>query len=215
VTPAIVEVPTPAFPPERPLEHPDALDLDGWEQSSAAAVDAFPQEPENALSRGTNPASEPHTVPSALAMPLRSSRRIPPLALAGAAVVIAAVAFFAFRGTSDDTGRTDPVVTETPPPAPRPASEPAPAPVATPPPRAEIVTSRQVWMRVMVDGEKVIEREVPPDTRIPLNPAAQFVVRAGDAGAVKVMIDGKDQGAFGVDGRVATRAFTVPPKGRE
>ena len=105
------------------------------------------------------------------------------------------------------------MATETPAPAPQPASP--PAPVAAPPPRAEIVTSRQVWIRVIVDGERVIEREVPPNTRIPLNPAVQFVVRAGDAGAVKVAIEGKDQGPFGVDGRAATKAFTIPPKARE
>ena len=204
VTPVTVEVP-PAFP-ERPRKQPDALDLDDWEQSSPAGVNAFPEEPGK---------SEPRTVPAALVIPLRSSRRIPPVALAGAVVVIAGVAFFALRGTGDGTGRTDAGVTETSAPAPQPPSPPAPAPVATPPPRAEIVTSRQVWIRVMVDGQKVIERELPPNTRIPLNPAAQFVVRAGDAGSVKVTIDGKDQGPFGVDGRAATKAFAVPPKARE
>lgn len=214
-TPATVEAP--AFPPERPHEHPEALDLDRWEQSSATGVNAFPEEAEERLSGGTNAAfaSEPHTVPSALAIPPRSRHRIPPVALAGVGVVIAAAAFFVFRGDGDETGRTDTVAAETPAPAPQPASQPAPAPAPTPPPRAEIVTSRLVWMRVMVDGQKAIEREVPADTRIPLNPAAQFVVRAGDAGAVRVMIDGKDQGPFGVDGRVATKAFTVPPKPRE
>ena len=214
VTPAIAEAP-PAFPPERPRKHPDALDLDTWEQSSATSVNTFPEETRQGRSADMSPgyASEPRTVPAALAIPLRSRRRIPPAALAGAAVVIAAVAFFALRGTSEDTGRTDAVGTETPAPASQPA--PAPPPVATPPPRAEIVTSRQVWIRVTVDGQKVMERELPPDTRIPLNPAAQFVVRAGDAGALKVMIDGKDQGPFGIDGRVATKAFAVPPKTRE
>jgi len=214
VTPAIPEAP-PAFPPERPRKHPDALDLDTWEQSSATSVSGFPEEARQGRSGDMSPgyASEPRTVPAALAIPLRSRRRIPPAALAGAAVVIAAVAFFALRGTSEDTGRTDAVGTETPAPASQPA--PAPPPVATPPPRAEIVTSRQVWIRVTVDGQKVMERELPPDTRIPLNPAAQFVVRAGDAGALKVMIDGKDQGPFGIDGRVATKAFAVPPKTRE
>jgi uncharacterized protein DUF4115 len=209
VTPAPVEVP-PALPPERPRKHPDALALDDWEQSSATAVHAFPEESGKGRAGDMSPASasEPRTVPAALAMPLRSSRRIPPVAIAGAIVVIAAVAFFALRGTSDDTGQTDAVATQTPAPAP----QPAPAPVAAPPPRAEILTSRQVWIRVMVDGQKVIERELPPNTRIPLNPAAQFVVRAGDAGAVKVLIDGKDQGLFGIDGRVATKAFAVPPK---
>ena len=216
VTPAIVEVP-PWFPPERRLKHPDALDLDNWEQSSPPGVNPFPEESGKGRVGDMSPAfaSEPRTVPAALAIPVRSSRRIPPVALAGAVVVIAAVAFFAWRGTSDDTGRSDALSTETSAPAPQPASQPAPAPVAAPPPRAEIVTSRLVWVRVMVDGQKVLERELPPDTRIPLNPAGQFVVRAGDAGALRVMIDGKDQGPFGIDGRVATKAFAVPPKTRE
>ena len=212
VTPSNVEVPPPAFPPERSRKHPDALDLDDWEQSSATAVKAFPEETGKEHSSDMSPAfaSEFRTIPAALAIPLRSGRRVPPAALAGAAVVIAAAAFFALRGTGDDTGGTVAAATESPAPASQPA--PAPAPVAPPPPRAEIVTSRQVWIRVMVDGQKVIERELPPNTRIPLNPAAQFVVRAGDAGALKVVIDGKDQGPFGLDGRIATKAFAVPPK---
>lgn len=217
VTPPIVEAPPPDFPSEWPPEQPDALDLDHWEQSTATGVTAFPEESDKGVSGVTGPvfASEPRTIPSALALPLRSSRRFPVVAVAAAVLVIAAVAFFALRGTSDDTARTDAAAAETPAPRPPPQPAPAPPPPPLPPPRAEIVTSRQVWIRVMVDGQKVIERELPPNTRIPLDPAAQFVVRAGDAGAVKVAIEGKDQGPFGVDGRVATKAFTVPPKARE
>ena len=70
-------------------------------------------------------------------------------------------------------------------------------------------TVRKVWVRVMVDGQKVIERELPADTHIPLTPTSQVVVRAGDAGAVRVSIAGKDQGPVGRDGEVATKAFTV------
>ena len=68
---------------------------------------------------------------------------------------------------------------------------------------------RKVWVRVLVDGQKVIERELPADARIPLTPISQIVVRAGDAGAVRVTIAGKDQGPVGRDGEVATRAFTI------
>jgi hypothetical protein len=129
----------------------------------------------------------------------------------GAAVlVIAVVAFFALRGNGDETAPTDQVAAEPPAAAPQPA--PRPAPVDLPPQRAEISTLRQVWIRVMVDGQKVIERELPPNTHIPLNPVSQFVVRAGDAGAVRVAIEGKDQGPVGADGQVATKAFSVPPK---
>jgi hypothetical protein len=197
LAPANVDGHRPDFPSERSLDLPDALDLDNWEQASDPA---FP--------------SELRTVPSVLAIPDRSGRRIPPAVLVAAVLVIAAVAFFGLRGKSDDTGQPDPVAVETP--APQPAPQAAPPPVAAPPPpRAEISTLRLVWIRVMVDGQKVIERELPPNTRIPLNPAAQFVVRAGDAGAVRVAIGGKDQGPVGADGQVATKAFTVPPKVRE
>ena len=84
----------------------------------------------------------------------------------------------------------------------------APAAVA-PPPAAEVSTVRKVWVRVLVDGQKVIERELPAGARIPLTPTYQVVVRAGDAGAVRVSIAGKDQGAFGPTGQPATRRFTV------
>jgi hypothetical protein len=37
------------------------------------------------------------------------------------------------------------------------------------------------------------------------------VIRAGDAGAVRVSIAGEDQGVLGADGVVATRTFAVKP----
>lgn len=212
--PARIEAPPTAFPSELPSEPPDALDLDGWDRTSASGVDAFPEE-----SRMETPATrdpfgiESRSVPVALSMPGRSGKRIPPAAGVGAAILlIAVVAFFALRGNGDETAPTDRVSAEPPAAAPQPAAQPAPPPVDMPPQRAEISTVRQVWIRVMVDGQKVIERELPPNTHIPLNPVSQFVVRAGDAGAVRVAIEGKDQGPVGADGQVATKAFSVPPK---
>ena len=76
--------------------------------------------------------------------------------------------------------------------------------------QAEVTTIRRVWMRVTVDGERVVEREVAEGTKIPLN-GSQIVIRAGDAGAVRVSIAGKDQGVFGPAGQAATRTFTVKP----
>ena len=211
---ARIEAPPPAFPSELPSDSPDALDLDSWDRTSASGVDAFPEE-----SRMETPATpdpfriESRSVPAALSMTGRGGKRIPPAAGVGAAVLlIAVVAFFALRGNRDETPPTDHVAAEPPAAAPQPAARPAPPPVDMPPQRAEISTLRQVWIRVMVDGQKVIERELPPNTHIPLNPVSQFVVRAGDAGAVRVAIEGKDQGPVGADGQVATRAFSVPPK---
>ena len=72
-----------------------------------------------------------------------------------------------------------------------------------------VSTLRRVWVRITVDGQKVMEQELPADARIPLTPKSQVVVRAGDAGAVRVAIAGKDQGPVGRDGEVATKSFTV------
>jgi hypothetical protein len=44
---------------------------------------------------------------------------------------------------------------------------------------------------------------------MPLNATAQVVIRAGDAGAVRVAIGGKDQGPLGPAGQPATRTFAV------
>jgi hypothetical protein len=212
--PASIEAPPPAFPPELPSDSPDALDLDDWDRTSASGVDAFPQESSTGTSAARGPFQiESRAVPAALSMTGRSGKRIPPAAAVGVAVLlIAAIAFFALRGNGDETAPTDRVAAEPPAAAPPPAAQPAPPTVDMPPQRAEISTLRQVWIRVMVDGQKVIERELPPNTHIPLNPVSQFVVRAGDAGAVRVAIEGKDQGPVGVDGQPATKRFSVPPK---
>lgn len=89
--------------------------------------------------------------------------------------------------------------------------EPVAAPAAAaqpPPPAAELVALRRVWVRVTIDGERVLERELPADTRVPLEAGEIIVVRAGDGGAVRLSIRGEDQGVLGVDGQVITRTFT-------
>jgi Domain of unknown function (DUF4115) len=115
---------------------------------------------------------------------------------------------------------------ESPPPsvapdAPAAASAPVPAPAAAPPPavaaaaassESAITTVRRVWMRVIVDGERVVEREVPAGTRVPLNAEKTIVIRTGDAGAVRLAIRGEDRGVLGGEGEVVTRSFAVPPR---
>lgn len=105
---------------------------------------------------------------------------------------------------------TPPAADATPAPG---AGEPAPAPAAPPPvPAAELTTTRNVWVRVIVDGERVLERELAADSRIPLTPTRTIVIRTGDAGAVRLTIGGKDQGILGREGQVVTRTFTVPDR---
>ena len=112
----------------------------------------------------------------------------------------------------------------TKPPAPAPAAanrQPAaarpdtgvPAPVASSgPARAltvRMVTLRPVWARVTVDDKKVLEREIPGGQTIPLGADRSIAIRAGDAGAVRVTVDGKDLGPLGRDGQPATRTFSA------
>jgi hypothetical protein len=94
-----------------------------------------------------------------------------------------------------------------------PASVDSPAaPAALPPPPAEIRTIRAVWVRVIVDGNREVERELEADARVPLPAGRVFVVRAGDAGAVRFLLNGRDQGPLGADAQVVTRTFTAPER---
>jgi hypothetical protein len=126
------------------------------------------------------------------------------------------------------------VITEAAPPAsaaPRPAepaSIPAPAPtpgVAAPaaaPARAvrlTLDTIRPVWIRVMVDGTRAIEREVAANEHFAYEGDTAIVVRVGDAGGVRAVFNGEDRGPLGRDGfpvtvrfpQLAPPAPTVPP----
>jgi hypothetical protein len=72
-----------------------------------------------------------------------------------------------------------------------------------------LTTSRPVWTRVIVDDRKVIERELPGSQTIPLGADRAIAIRAGDAGAIRLVVDGKDIGVMGRDGQIASRAFTA------
>jgi hypothetical protein len=97
--------------------------------------------------------------------------------------------------------------------APSAPAPPAPAP-ATPagPPRAlniEFVTVRPVWARITVDGRRAMEREFAADQRFMFGADRAIAVRAGDAGALRLIVDGKDLGVLGRDGQVFDRVFAA------
>jgi hypothetical protein len=80
---------------------------------------------------------------------------------------------------------------------------------------AELIAMRRVWVRATVDGERAFERELEADARVPLRATRTIVIRAGDGGALRLTIDGRDQGVLGRDGLVVTRSFAVStPTGR-
>ena len=225
---AAVPAPQPAGPPPRqqdvraeaPNEMPEDEGLSAFEPAAGPTTPAAPVAPPPPVDLSALDdfeLEEPFTelaplrsIPAALA-PARSSpvRRAAPLV---AIAVVGLLAVFLWsRGRSQDEAA--PPVAVAAPPAP---AVPAPAPPAAAtsrteiPPPAEVTTIRPVWIRVTVDGERVVEREVAEGTKIPLN-GSRIVIRAGDAGAVRVSIAGKDQGVFGPAGEPATRTFTVKP----
>ncbi|HEX2445567.1 MAG TPA: DUF4115 domain-containing protein [Vicinamibacterales bacterium] len=98
----------------------------------------------------------------------------------------------------------------------RAAAPPPPARTSPPAPagnlRVELRTLRPVWARAFVDGRKAFERELPAGERVPLQATRVIVVRVGDAGAIRLAVDGKDQGPLGPDGAPVTRLVTASPR---
>ena len=95
-------------------------------------------------------------------------------------------------------------------PAVRPAAQQTAPPVEPGPPRSEIVALRRVWVRVVVDGSREVERELDAGERVPLRAGRTSVVRAGNAGAVRVTINGEDRGTLGPEGEPMTRTLRAP-----
>jgi hypothetical protein len=68
---------------------------------------------------------------------------------------------------------------------------------------------RPVWLRVIVDDRKTLERELPANQRLDFTAEKAIVIRAGDAGAIRLRLSGEDRGTLGEDGQVVTRRFTT------
>ncbi len=77
---------------------------------------------------------------------------------------------------------------------------------------SELTTTRPVWVRVVADGKTILERQLAANTRVPVAAQKTIVIRAGDAGAVRLRIRGQDQGPLGGAGEVVTRRFEVPAR---
>jgi hypothetical protein len=138
---------------------------------------------------------------------------------AGAAVVLiaaAAIPRFLHNREPEDVGARN--AAQTPPAAQRPETvlppirdtPAAPAPVADPRPlQIELFTIRPVWLRVTVDGERRLEREVPGGQRLPFGADRSINVRAGNGGSLRLSVGGRDLGLIGRDGQIADRTLTA------
>ena len=139
-----------------------------------------------------------------------------------ATLAVVAVAVLLWRSSSGPVGpaapTNPPAVPASGSPTPAATQEAALAPKPTipaGPPRAlniEFITTRPVWARITVDGRKVAEKEFPGDQRIPLGADKGILIRAGDAGAIRLVVDGKDLGPLGKDGQIFSRAFAPAAK---
>jgi hypothetical protein len=212
----------PTFPV--PVPTPPSADTSPAEPAEQRQADAAATRSGEVLPPRVDAVAQPVVVPEPVAAPAPRERpRRPGAAVAAVAVLVGVVltAFLLNRGPepadpaagSESAAATSaPAATATPAaPADAPATSAAPPP-AQPPAESEIVTERQVWMRVIVDGNRVLEREVPPGTRIPLKAEKTIVIRTGDAGAVRLSLRGAPGELLGREGEVVTRTITVPPR---
>jgi hypothetical protein len=95
-------------------------------------------------------------------------------------------------------------------PAVPPTAQPAAAPADPGPPRSEIIALQRVWVRVVVDGNREVERELAAGERVALRAGTVSVIRAGNAGAVRVTINGENRGTLGPEGEPITRTLRAP-----
>ena len=189
----------PAPPPPVPPPAPSAQPHEPLTPEAAPPPQPHPQP------TPPSPAGREPTVPAALTVNAPSRRRPSRLHHLLAVLVIGAGLLAVWRVNLHD----GPV---TPQPAAERAQEssPPPAPPVQPAaPAAELTTTKAVWVRVLVDGERTIERELPADSKIPLAATKQIVIRAGNAGAVRVFVGGKDLGPLGREGVAVTRTYDI------
>jgi len=96
---------------------------------------------------------------------------------------------------------------------------PASAPAAAPPPaaapaepvkaiRVTLETIRPVWLRIIVDGARAFEGELPAGEKLAVEGDRAVVVRAGDAGGVRTTLNADDRGPLGRDGWPLTVSIT-------
>jgi cytoskeletal protein RodZ len=67
---------------------------------------------------------------------------------------------------------------------------------------------RMCWVTAHADGTRVVYRLLPAGAEETVRAAREVRVRAGDAGALRLSVNGRDRGAFGADGEVRVARLT-------
>lgn len=155
--------------------------------------------------------------------PAASSGRLPAIALAALAVYAAAAIVMTWRSETvappiiDAVGTTGAIAAASPemPPVAARSMEPARAAAgmpATAPARDEIVAvieaERAAWIAASADGQRVLYRIMPPGTTETLRARREITIRVGDAGAVRLSVNGGPAAPVGQDGQVRNVRLT-------
>ena len=181
-------------------------------------------DPENAVQRfnesgGTAPAAPPPAAapvrePAAATGERRSPSPLLYVAAALALVLVGAVLynFYSLQVSqrAKPAATAMPIAADTPAPTPAVAVSPPPSPSPSEVPTKTLTLrlSETSWLRVLVDGQNVMEGEFPVGT-VRTFRGNKALVRIGNAGGVEVDVNGKDVGKLGKDGDVIERAFTL------
>lgn len=75
------------------------------------------------------------------------------------------------------------------------------------------VTNKDCWMQVIVDGRNTFEGLVQPGNTKEFMGRERVWLKLGDAGAVRVQVNGNDYGYLGEQGMVVTRTFEAGESG--
>jgi hypothetical protein len=73
----------------------------------------------------------------------------------------------------------------------------------------QLVARRTSWVRITSDGRVTAERTFKPGETQQIGASREISIRAGDAGALTVAVDGRQPVALGAEGEVVTRRFAV------
>ncbi|MEX2325132.1 MAG: RodZ domain-containing protein [Nitriliruptoraceae bacterium] len=135
-------------------------------------------------------------------------------------VIVAGLGFLGTISTrfSPETANPDEPIGTPPAPAPQVEedSDPEPTPVE-PAPEPEpqfagveviLALEEASWLRVTVDGAVLIEQVVQAGETLQYQAEAEVILRVGNAGGVRVEVNGEDLGALGGRGQVAEVVYT-------
>jgi cytoskeleton protein RodZ len=143
-------------------------------------------------------------------------------ASAVAIVVLGAVFLFKTLGTAERGVTEDPVVGTAGVTAPRPSSAAgttgtgraiAPAKASAAAITIGLRAERACWVSATADGRRVVYQLMPAGSARTLQAEREIALRAGDAGAIRLTINGRDAGPFGNAGEVRNARITMKNAG--